>query len=391
VLGALPADQTVSVAAARLGLAPAELPEQVAQLVRERAGGNPFFAEELVAALRDEGLIQIEADTHMLERQRCIVSDGLQHAGLALPNTIQGVILARIDRLPPEERLTLSIAAVIGSTFAYALLYSLRAQQAMIEQEALKQQLRSLAARDFIWLETPAPQLAYRFKHVLTQEAAYQSLLSTQRRDIHRQVAGWYEQTFGNQQPSAAGRRSPEIAIGLSPYLSILAHHCRQAEDAERERHYLALLGEQAISIGAFDHAIRCFERALTLTPPAAQAQHGRILGRLARAYLLLGQNAAAERFYQESGALAEAAADQLGAAAAAYELGSLAYRRANLDQSLAYLARSLNLYRAAADQAGEARALNQLGAIYIELDDQAKALECYQQALALGRKGRAN
>ena len=96
------------------------------------------------------------------------------------------MILARIDRLPPEQRLTLSIAAVIGPTFAYALLYPLRNQQAAIEEQALMQQLRSLAAHDFIWLETPAPQLTYQFKHVLTQEAAYQSLLYIQRRGIHR-------------------------------------------------------------------------------------------------------------------------------------------------------------------------------------------------------------
>jgi predicted ATPase/class 3 adenylate cyclase len=402
VLGALPADQSVAVAAARLGVDPLDLPEEVAGLVRDRAGGNPLFAVELIAALRDEGLLQIESEPDAPYRQRCRASVTIRQASTALPNTLQGLILSRIDRLPPEERSTLNIASVIGPTFEYALLHALRARQAAVGEPALKNQLRALAALDFTWLETPAPQLAYRFKHILTQEAAYQSLLHAQRREIHGLIVDWYEQTFGEQQNSLSEdgqssyspQLSAQVPISLSPYLAFLAHHSHAAEDVERERRYMALLGEQAISIGAFDQAIGCFERALALTPAdalAIHAQRGRLTGKLARTYWLLGQVETAEGLYRQSCALAEAANDQPGAAEAAYQLGALAYRRASQAEALHYLQNSLELYRAARDAAGEGRALNQLGAIYIELGNEDMALACYQQALILGRNGRAH
>ncbi len=78
------------------------------------------------------------------------------------------------------------MASVIGPTFENRALHYIRNQQAPIDEQALKNQLRALAAQDFTWLETPEPHLAYRFKRILTQEAAYQSLLYAQRRDPSR-------------------------------------------------------------------------------------------------------------------------------------------------------------------------------------------------------------
>jgi predicted ATPase len=389
-LGGLSPGDTVALATTRLGVAPADLPAEIAELVRARAGGNPLFVEELITMLCDQGLIriEIEAQDDLAHRRRCVVAGDLLQASQALPDTLLGLILARIDRLPREEQLTLKVGSVIGPTFEYLPLRHTRNQQVTINDSALKNQLRGLAAQDFLWLETPEPNLAYSFKHVLTQQAAYQSLLYAQRRELHRIIAGWYEHTFGSAElrvlslelkmPQTQNSELRTQNLRLAPYVPLLAYHYRQAEDAERERYYVALLGEQMLNAGAFREATTCFERALALMPHE-QVARGRLLAQL-------GDSDKAEQLYQETLALVEAAGDQLATAQVYFELGSLAFHHAKHPQARDYLERSLALYRLAQDRLGERRALDRLGGIYIELGEEAKALDCYQQAIVLGR-----
>jgi adenylate cyclase len=321
-LTALPADDTATLAAARLGLDSADLPAEVAALVRDRAGGNPFFAEELAATLREEGLIQIETvrGDDQPARPRCRVAGDLGQATQLLPDTLQGLLLARIDRLPPEQQLTLKVAAVIGPTFAYPLLHHARNQQTAIAEPQLKEQLRALAAQDFTWLEEPEPNLAYCFKHLLTQEAAYQTLLYAQRRELHRAVAGWYEQTYGSaessvlsfelsasQQTDSNSKLTTMPLSGgalwakgqnskLDPYYPILAHHYRYAEDAERERHYAKLAGIHAADQYANAEAAAFFTRALDLTPEEALDERFELLLAREAVYGLQGAREAQRR-----------------------------------------------------------------------------------------------
>jgi predicted ATPase len=389
-LGALSREDTVALVAYRLGVSLADLPDEIARLVRTRAGGNPLFIEELITMLCEQGLIRIEAKQEDLEKRRhCVISGDLDRASQTLPDTLLGLILARIDQLPREEQLTLKIGSVIGPTFEYGPLHYTRNQQVTIDDPALKNQLRTLAAQDFIWLESPEPALAYSFKHILTQQAAYQSLLYAQRRELHRLIASWYEHTFGGAGLSILSfelEQSEAQNLELTPYVPLLAYHYRQAEDAERERHYIARLGEQNFNAGAFEEALTCFERALALTPAHQQVRRGRLTAKLARTFLLLADSDKAEQLYQESLALVDAAGDQLETANIYYELGSLALRRDANSQAHDYLERSLGLYRSAQDRAGEGRALDRLGSIYTALGKENKALDCYQQAIALGR-----
>jgi class 3 adenylate cyclase/tetratricopeptide (TPR) repeat protein len=396
-----PAEITALVAA-RLEVALPDLPDEVGELVRARSEGNPLFAEELTATLREQGLIRIEqlATEGQGERLCCVIAGNLQQASQALPDEIQGLLLARIDRLPPEERLTLKVAAVIGPSFDYQPLRYARNQQAPIDEPTLKNHLGALAAQHFTELETPEPSLIYRFKHALTQEATYQTLLYAQRRELHRAVAEWHERTFGR--PDAAlliaetGYSSTPYAkltahnSALAPYIGLLAFHYRRAEDRERERRYVELLGEQSFNIGAFREAISCFERALELTPrdiAATGAWSAQLHAQMARAYMHLRDRTTAQRLYRQSLALAETAGDQAGAALACYELGSLADQRGAHAEALEYFERALGLYRATNDLAGAGRALDRLGGVYVELGDEARALACYQEAITLGRR----
>ncbi|MBN1483975.1 MAG: tetratricopeptide repeat protein [Chloroflexia bacterium] len=258
-LQTLPQEQTVALAAGRLGLQPRDLPAAVADLVRERAGGNPFFAEELAYTLRDQGLLQIEDDPREAGRRRCRLAGDMERAAQTLPDTVQGLVLARIDRLPPQRQLTLKVGAVIGRSFGYSAIHYTIQRHTAITETALDGHLQALSALDLVPLESPVPEPIYMFKHIITQEVAYGTLLFAQRRQLHHTVAEWYE--------GAPERSGEKKEAALSPHLPLLVYHYHQAGNVEKERRYARLAGEQAARQFANAEAVRFFRRALELTP----------------------------------------------------------------------------------------------------------------------------
>ena len=230
---------TLALVCDRLGVR--RLPEPVAALIEERAQGNPFFSEELAYALRDAGLIRITDDT-------CTIAPGAGAlSAMNFPDTMQGVVAARIDRLPPGQELTLKAASVVGRLFAFRLVRDIHPIEA--DRSVLRGFLDDLQRHDFTVLDTPEPDLAYLFKHVVTQEVAYGLLLSAQRRQLHRAVAEWYEQT-----------QADDLA-GLYP---LLAYHWARAEEPTKTLTYLELAGEQALRVGAYQEAVELLTDALS-------------------------------------------------------------------------------------------------------------------------------
>lgn len=260
LLSSLPPEEVVTLAAVRLGVAGADLPAAVADLIRTRAGGNPFFAEEIIHALRDSEVITVATEAG---QTRCLVSGDLEQAAQTLPDTIQGVVLSRIDRLQPEEQLALKVAAVIGRTFAYAPLRDTLGEHMEISDRLLKAHLNVLIQRELTLLDAPEPELTHVFKHIITQEVAYETLLFAQRRQLHRAVARWYERTFDDHR-LVPGQ---ELEAPLAPFYPLLVYHWHQAEDRERERSYARLAGRWAAAHFANVEAAGYFSRALDLTP----------------------------------------------------------------------------------------------------------------------------
>jgi len=134
--------------------------------VQRRSGGNPFFAEELVLALRDIGIIAVDAGEAAGE-PRCVLAGDLATAGDALPATLHELVLSRIDRLPPDRQLVLKVAAVIGRTFAYMPLHSTLAAYTATTGELLRAQLADLARLNMTVLDALEPDLTYLFKHII--------------------------------------------------------------------------------------------------------------------------------------------------------------------------------------------------------------------------------
>jgi predicted ATPase/class 3 adenylate cyclase len=424
-LESLSPDETVTLAAARLGITDGTLPEAVAGLVRTRAGGNPFFAEELVYTLRDNGLLAVETSTG---EARCIVSGDLERAAQTLPDTVQGIVLSRIDRLPPEEQLTLKVAAVIGRTFAYPPLHDTLGEHMEISHRLLKMYLDDLAHLDLTPLEAPEPELTYVFKHIITQEVAYETLLFAQRRQLHRAVALWYERRFGGAtylpppvHGGAAGLDSP-----LAPYCPLLVYHWHQAGDEGRERQYAGLAGKWAAAQFANVEAAGYFSRALELTPETDLAARYELL--LAREAVndLRGEREAQARDLAALASLAQKAhSDQWGATVALRQAnydeatsnyaealkavqraiehagrtqeladdaegyiawGKVLWRQGDYDAARGPLGRALDLSQATGNHHGEAKSLQALGNVYLYQGNYPAAQEHYRRALEIYR-----
>jgi tetratricopeptide (TPR) repeat protein len=215
------------------------VPEVVTRLVREKAEGNPLFTEELTLALRDTGLVRA-ADG------RAQLAAGVESLlTLRLPDTVHGAITSRIDRLTPPQQLTLKVASVIGRLFAVGILRDVHPMRETVAV-TLIDDLTVIERANLTVLDTPEPDLTYLFKHVITQEAAYNLMLMSQRRQLHRSVAEWYERAHAGD-------------------LALLAHHWQEAEVPAKAVHYLEQAGDQALREGAYQEAVRFYTALLEL------------------------------------------------------------------------------------------------------------------------------
>jgi len=240
-LAPLPAEDILALVGARLGVT--SLPEPVAVLIQTKAEGNPFFSVELALALRAMRVLQIAEGT-------CQIRPGVDLQTVDVPDTIQGAVASRIDRLTPAQQLTLKVASVIGRVFALRTLRDVHPLDA--ERPRLPDQLALLARLELVLLETPEPHLAYMFKHVITQEVAYSLLAAAQRRQLHHAVAAWYERTLTEEQTTARA--------------GLLAYHWGEAEVVDKAITYLDLAGAHALQNGIYREAAAFLRRALALT-----------------------------------------------------------------------------------------------------------------------------
>ena len=253
------------------------LSEPVAQLIREKAEGHPFFAEELAHALRDRGLVEVQGGV-------CRFTAAAERQSMQLPNTVQVVVKSRIDQLTVPQQLTIKVASVLGRAFD---LSSLRAVYPIAADEHdLRDHLQALADRDHVHLSAPDPMPTYVFKHAITQEVAYSLLPFALRRQLHAAVATESEQ---------------QHASDLARVYPLLAYHWTRAEDAGRALFYLEKAGEKALGRHASEEALRFFREAIEIdeksTDPVAAGERVS-LGRRA----VSAENARRVRWYRRLG-----------------------------------------------------------------------------------------
>ena len=214
------------------------LPEGLRRRILDHAAGNPFYVEEILRSLIDGGVI-----AHDTASGRWQATGQVDE--VAIPDTLHGVLMARIDRLQEETKRVLQLAAVIGRVFLYRVLAEIARQGGQLDTRLL-----TLQREQLIRERARVPEPEYIFKHELTRVAAYNGLLRRERRVYHQQVAEALERLFPDRVEEQAG---------------LLAHHWERAEDAEKAIHYLQQAGEQAGRLFANEEAIAYLSRALAL------------------------------------------------------------------------------------------------------------------------------
>jgi predicted ATPase len=210
---------------------------ELKQLILEKTEGTPFFMEEVVQTLAEEGVLSGERGQYRLEHAP---------AELHLSPTVQGVLAARIDRLAAEEKALLHQLAVMGRQFPLSLVRQVVAQP----EEALYHLLASLQRKEFLYEQPAFPEPEYIFKHALTQEVAYGTVLHERRKALHERTAQAIESLY-------VGR--------LEEHYSDLAHHYSRSGNTAKAVEYLQLAGQQAVQRSANAEAITHLTTALEL------------------------------------------------------------------------------------------------------------------------------
>src|SRR4030095_829811 len=178
--------------------------------------GTPFFMEEVVQELREQGVLAVGAHGRVP-----------LPTVLHLPPTVQDILASRIDRLAPEEKALLQQLAVIGREFPLGLVRQVLAQP----EEELYRLLASLQRKEFLYEQPAFPEVEYIFKHALTQEVAYGTVLQEQRKALHEQTARAIEALYRTATDEHYGE---------------LAHHFSRGGNTEKAIEYLQLAGQQA-------------------------------------------------------------------------------------------------------------------------------------------------
>ena len=240
-LAALGGDLVEELLRDRLGAA--RVDQGLVRFVRDRSGGNPFFAEQIVSSLLERGVVAV-ADG------RCAVAGGEGRLGAVnLPAQLEGLVASRIDLLRAQEQLTLKVASVVGRSFPERAVEA--AHPIAGERPQIPAHLGEMTRRGLIELERSVAEPAHQFRHVVLQEVAYNLLSFAQRAGLHRSVARWIEERY---------------AADTTPHLGLLAHHWVAAGDAGRSIHYLELAGDQALRNFANREAVSHFEEALRIS-----------------------------------------------------------------------------------------------------------------------------
>jgi len=329
-------------------------------LLIARTEGNPFFLEESVRTLAETGVLIGAREAYRL---------GHALAGIQVPATVQAVLAARIDRLSPEAKRLVQTAAVIGTEVSYPLLAAI----ADLPDTELHRHLAHLQAAEFLYETRLFPELEYTFKHALTHEVAYSSLLQERRRALHARIVEALEALAGDQAAEQVER---------------LAHHALRGDVWDKALAYCRQAGEKAMARSAYREAVGSFEQALSALPhlPAQRTTREQAIDlRLALRTALtpLGDVRRILAYLREAEALAAALDDQRRLGQISIFLSLHSYFMGMHDQAITAAQRALALATAGRDGVLQALANQYLGIAYRAQGDYRQAIACFGQTVA--------
>lgn len=329
-----------------------KLPEALIKKISERAEGNPFYIEELLNYLHDRNI-----DPHQPEAL----------AQIDLPDSLYSLILSRIDQLTENQKTLLKVASVIGRSFRAAMLWGVYTQFGTGEK--ILADLEALSALDLTPVDTSDPELAYLFKHILTQEVSYETLAFATRALLHDLIGQQIENTAGET---------------LSRFTDLLAYHFDRSENLPKKREYLLKAAEAAQADYANAAAIKHYQRVLHLL-----SEDERVNGllKLAQVLELVGEWENAEQINREADRLAVLLNDIPRHARAQRAIGWLLRKRGAYAEAEEWLVHARESYQQLNDTAGLSHVLSNIGEIYRLQGKYDEARSFYDESLKLAEQ----
>ena len=339
------------------------LPPQLLRLILRKTEGNPLFLEEIILSL-------IEGDYLVRDTEGRLVQGAADIDEIALPESLQAILLARIDRLEPEARRVLQLASVIGRQFARQIL-----SETLAGDGSLDGHLRNLERVDLIREASRIPEFRYIFKHELVKDAAYGSILRRSRAEFHRRVAEAIETLH---------------ADGLEGDADRLAYHYAQAGEDERALKYQAIAGDSAVRLYANAEAITHYTKAIETIPSVADPGPGLsqaiLLHKRGQVHERIGAFEPARSDFEASRTLASEAHDLNGEWQALTALGRLWAGR-DYQQTGTYYSRALEIARTLDDPTVLGQSLNYFGNWQVNTGRPDEGIESHQEARAIVEK----
>jgi class 3 adenylate cyclase/tetratricopeptide (TPR) repeat protein len=346
-------DRDAAAALIRAKLAPVlqsgvDPPPALVERITERAQGNPFSIEELLSVIRRTGVDLTDDDAIRK---------------LDLPQSLHSLILSRIDALSESTRRPLKVASVLGRVFSAPVLPSVYPELGGIAQ--VNGHLATLASVDLVAVEQPEAN-SWLFKHVTTQEVAYESMPFSFRALLHERVGHNIEEGG----PEAVERN-----------LDLLAHHYSHSGNLDKKREFLRRAGDAAQAAYANASAIDYFERLLPLEEGKPRVD---VLLKLGKVLELTGKWKRAEEVESEALARAQDIGDVRARASCETALAEAARKQGRYDEALERLQRAQRDFESIADEAGVGSVLHLSGTLAGQRGDYAKAVENYEASIAI-------
>jgi class 3 adenylate cyclase/tetratricopeptide (TPR) repeat protein len=331
------------------------------RLIIEKTEGNPFFMEETVEVLLDDGALVRNGGIKLVKPL----------VELKIPPTVQDILASRIDRLPPAEKDLLQTLAVIGREFAFGLLQRVVGRS----EDELNRMLSDLQLAEFIYEQPALSDIEYTFKHALTQEVAYNSILIERRRAIHERVGNAIEALF-------AGR--------IEERLAELAHHYSRTSNIQKAVHFLKRAAEQAAEHSALPEAEKGIHDAIALLmvlPGSSERDHLELELQTALSAFLVGRSWGAperEQPLRRAYELCERIGDPQQVLPALFQLDQLYIEQMRLKEAREVAERAVALAQTAADPILQSGAWHNLAETYYWPGDVQTARVHAQRAIAL-------
>jgi len=341
-----------------------DLPEDLRDQILTRSAGIPFYLEEILRTLIDQGLISSQTG-------RWQIVPGLGGANLGVPDTLKDLILTRFDRLQPDQRQVLQVASVIGKEFSLPILGAVLRG---LDAPDLHPAIDLLVDREFIQPNPNSPETEFTFRHVLMSDAIYGTLLRKESSALHGQVAEAIERMYLDRQEE---------------HVEVLANHYRMSNNSDRALHYLLLAGQKAIRNQANQQARQYFETALELLPKAQPSGYQRYLAQsgMGDVLLFIGEYPEArDYFLQAFQTLASEQKNYQEKSALQIKIARTYERLGEYDQAQSQIAAALETLKAEPESfpAERAQAWNDLAWIDFRRGNFAEADQLLQNALAL-------